>query len=112
MWYSTSEHDEFGFEVLRPDENGDLEMIQCSAWFDTNRLVIEGPTCFHHLFEYIIKDAPTSYDFNGEYLIARYDGFYIQLKIEPGDGLVIDVWEDNDDAYSPISEATIWWDDF
>jgi hypothetical protein len=111
MWHSTSEHDEFGFEVLRPDENGDSQIIQCTVVFDQDKIFVEGPTYFHYLFTDSIKGAPNSYDFKDEYLIARYDDFYVQLKIEPGEGLVADMWDNDDDTSSPIEEAPIWWED-
>ena len=110
MWHQL-DYLKYGFEMLRPDEEGDLEIVQCSLQIEPYQIVIEGPDNTIHTFDDILQVEPNRVDIGNEYLVAYYDGFYIQIKIEPGDGLVLDMWANNDDVSSPISEEAIWWDE-
>lgn len=100
---------EFGFEVLRPDYNGDLELLQCSIFFTKEEVSLSTPEDTKQLF---VSDdmTPKNYDVEGQYLIAYYGDFFIQFKIEPHEGLIVDVYDADGDTC--MSTYAVSWEDF
>lgn len=105
MWHH-NEHGAYGFEVLRPDEDGEMEIVQVSLTFQEDGVVIQGPENTFTVFEGM--GHPYRVAFQDEYLIGYFDGHFMEFKIEAPEGLVCDHYDEED---GPIDTTAIWWED-
>ena len=114
MWHpdpSGYKYGAYGFEALRPDEEGESEILKVSVAFESGRLRVEGPDNQFRL-PTGANGYPTSVTIQDYYLIAYYgDTHFVQLKIEPAEGLVVDVYQYHEEGEDLIDTAAIWWDD-
>lgn len=111
MWHP-DENGAYGFEVLRPDGNGDSEILKVSLSIHPDKVVIQGAENTFTIFEEDLGDVLMA-DFQSEYLIINLEGLRsMEFKIE-SEGLVCDyyqIFEPNGDS-EHIDTAAIWWED-
>jgi len=101
----------YGFEVLRPDEDGESEILKVTIEFDKGAVRIEGADN-GFVFPTFDERYPTSVTIQDAYLIAYYgDTHFLQLKIEPAEGLVCDWYEYIEEGEELIDTVAIWWED-
>lgn len=106
MWHPV-DGGAYGFEALRPNEDGELEVLKVTLTFEPNKAVISGPDKTYSIFEHIDHEMPRV-EFSDQYLLAYFDGHWMEFKIEPSEGLVCDQYEDE---YGPVGTLAIWWED-
>lgn len=111
MWRESNEPNTFDFEILRPDYNGDLEVLQCSLSFSEEGVSITSPDKTIVLFENEDRVLPNRFEAEDQYLFAHYDEFFLQFKIEPHEGLIADVYNEEFDT-EIMDTVAVWWEDF
>jgi len=100
----------FGFEVLRPNEDGDLEVLQCVFIVRPDEVLVQGPE--NEIIVFSTPGGLADYDdftMRDNYLIIRYEDSYLQAKIEPAEGLVVDIFDNVSDEL--INTSAVWWED-
>lgn len=110
MWHP-DENGAYGFEVLRPDEDGESEILKVTVEFEIGYVHILGADS-GFVFPTFEDFLPTSVTIQDAYLIAYYgDTHFVQLKIQPSEGLVCDWYEYIEEGEELLNTTAIWWED-